>query len=81
MRQGDIFVSEGYDGEYGEIRVFSPEELEHYKLDSSFIPKKNKTIKTERFRFDLKKYRALAKETDFSALNGKKPDGQLQLFL
>ena len=80
MREGEIIVSEGFDGEYGEIQVFTKEELESYKTNSSFVPKKNKIKKAKRELFDLEKYKELAKTTDFSILLGKKPDGQLQLF-
>jgi DNA helicase II / ATP-dependent DNA helicase PcrA len=31
MRSGNVHVSPGFDGEFGRVRVFTPEELAHYK--------------------------------------------------
>jgi DNA helicase II / ATP-dependent DNA helicase PcrA len=33
MRSGNVHVSPGFDGEYGKVRVFTPEELARYKGD------------------------------------------------
>jgi DNA helicase II / ATP-dependent DNA helicase PcrA len=33
MRSGNVHVSPGFDGEYGRVRVFTPEELARYKGD------------------------------------------------
>jgi DNA helicase II / ATP-dependent DNA helicase PcrA len=33
MRSGNVYVTPGFDGEYGRVRVFTPEELARYKGD------------------------------------------------
>lgn len=81
MRAGEIVVSEGYDGEYGEISVFTNEETAAFVKNNDFVPPPQVFNPVQRFYFDLQAYDNEAQKTDFSLLNGKKPDGQLQLFL
>lgn len=66
MRNREVFIQEGYDGEYGEITVFKPGEIQ--KLQSGRKIFDNK-IKEERLKyksqnllnFSLEKYRKLEK--------------------
>ena len=63
MRCGNVHIQEGYDGEYGIIRVFQEEELKNRGSQSIlFSDKKDeKTCKESRnmIRFDLKTYREM----------------------
>lgn len=81
MRAGEIYVTEGYDGEYGDIRVFTADEVSEFLKNVDYTPKNKPHKPLQRFYFDLHAYDSEAKKTDFSLLHGKKPDGQLQLFL
>jgi DNA helicase II / ATP-dependent DNA helicase PcrA len=80
MREGDIFVSPGYDGEYGKIAIFSPDEKKLFALDNTYQPTQYKKLQKKRFSFDLSAYHELAKNTDFSIQTRKKADTQLRLF-
>jgi len=81
MRAGEVYVTEGYDGEYGDIRVFTNDEVSEFVKNTEYIPSKNIHKPLQRFYFDLHAYDKEAQKTDFSLLHGKKPNGQLQLFL
>jgi len=80
MRNKDVFISEGHDGEYGAVKVFTDKEIKAFKEDNNFVPRKYTRKNKSRFDFDLSEYQRLAKETDFSVISGKKPDSQLRLF-
>lgn len=80
MREQEIIVSEGFDSEYGEIKVFTDSEINSYTNDLTYTPKIDLQKPKSRFLFDLHEYQKLAKTVDFSMLLGKKHDGQLQLF-
>ena len=56
MRNREIIIKEGYDGEYGDIKVFNPGELNLFEATPSlFITKKpSPPIKRDYINFDLK---------------------------
>ena len=64
MRNNEVIIKEGYDGEYGQIKVFQPHEL-HYlgNQESLFDTSQNfhKPGKRQLINFDLKAYRRLEK--------------------
>ncbi len=47
MRAGQIYVEPGYDGEYGKIRVFSPDEKEKLLTQLFFFQKPASSMKTK----------------------------------
>ncbi len=67
MRNREVFVQEGYDGEYGVIKVFQKDENKHLdkKQKTLFIPVSNSAKKKLQQRqmiaFDLAEYRRLQK--------------------
>ncbi len=66
MRAGEIHISEGYDGEYGSIKVFGEkEDLNAIKQNIIFDESKSRDEqkpKRKLLNFDLKEYHALAKQ-------------------
>lgn len=80
MREGDIFLNPGYDGEYGNVSIFTQEEKDAFAQDSAYTPAVFTRKEKSRFNFNISAYHAQAKKTDFSLQNGKKPDTQLRLF-
>lgn len=64
MREGDVYIKEGFDGEYGQIRVFRENEQKQFGAQDSFFgelvrerPPEYKTRKL--LNFDLEEYRRL----------------------
>lgn len=59
MRAGEILITEGYDGEYGRIRVFGDGEKERFTAQgqnaAALQPRKKRSLLT----FDLEEYRRL----------------------
>ncbi len=80
MRQGNVFLSPGFDGEYGSVRVFTETETQLFKQNPLYVPNVLPEQKRERFNFDLALYHEKAKTIDFSCISGKKADTQLRLF-
>jgi len=76
MRNNNVYLEEGYDGEYGNIKLFTSEEIQNYKVNN-IIPEINKT--DENFNnkkildFDVDEFRKLKN----SKQNDKK---QFELF-
>lgn len=81
LRRGDVIIEEGYDGEYGRIKVFSGEELASFSGTSLFAPAGEAVIhrkhdKKVSVRFDIEKFQSLLlkppemKVTDASAEYG-----------
>ena len=66
MRCGNVHIQEGYDGEYGVIRVFQEEELKNRGSQAMFFEegtqKKECTDAPKKIRFDLKTYQKLLAE-------------------
>lgn len=66
MRQKEVYISEGFDGEYGRIKVFAPNESKHFKnakiFDASLS--KEKPPKRELIPFDLAKFRELQNDSN-----------------
>ena len=63
MREGEIYIQEGYDGEYGTIKVFNDgEQFNTSKQNDFFNTKKIQEKPKERrlLNFDLKEYHRLA---------------------
>jgi uncharacterized protein (TIGR00375 family) len=80
MRNGEVYIQEGFDGEYGQIKVFTNEEVKGLKTGKNF-EKNNKTEPTNHrklLNFDLTEYQRLA-----SIIKLEKPtliNEQLKLF-
>lgn len=65
MRQGKVFIEEGYDGEYGVIKVFSPGELSHYKSNNTLFGNitGQEPLPRQLLNFDVARYRRLASDS------------------
>ena len=66
MRTGEVYIKEGFDGEYGVISAFAPEEIKSSGIkDALFYTDttqlKNPPKKRRLINFDLSEYRELAK--------------------
>lgn len=79
MRTGNIFISEGFDGEYGRIKVFDDSEWNKEQKcivpNASFIAPKRPLL-----NFDLKAYRKIEKNIVYPNEAAKNNFGQLSLF-
>ncbi|MBN2041663.1 MAG: UvrD-helicase domain-containing protein [Spirochaetes bacterium] len=67
LRQGDVIITEGYDGEFGRIKVFSADEIETFSGISLFrqtVKKSSAKTVPDRLsvKFDVKKFQELKKE-------------------
>ncbi|MBD3414520.1 MAG: AAA family ATPase [Candidatus Aminicenantes bacterium] len=66
MRHRQVLIQEGYDGEYGRIKVFQKKESIKSKTQDNLFPKKtaapSAVPKRKIINFDLKKYRKLQKQ-------------------
>lgn len=65
MRAGEILIQEGYDGEYGSIRVFAAGEKERFSAQNSlFMASADGSAKRKRalLTFDLNEYRQLVEQ-------------------
>lgn len=64
MREGRVQISEGYDGEYGVIRIFDKEESNDWTRQSSLFSNATESASTfggrELIRFDIGAYRHMA---------------------
>ncbi len=69
MRNGEVFIKEGYDGEYGQIKVFQEYERRSFGQQESlfdnpdqkkYLPKQQRKM----INFDLEEYRHLEKMQD-----------------
>ena len=80
MRNGDVFLNPGFDGEYGSVRIFTDEEVKLFKQNPQYVPSFYSKKEKARFNFDIARYHQKAKTIDFSYISGKKPDTQLRLF-
>ncbi|MEA3504680.1 MAG: UvrD-helicase domain-containing protein, partial [Bacteroidota bacterium] len=63
MRAGNIHITEGYDGEYGKIRVFTDEEIKEQGLNNIFKEQKEIYKKAETrklLNFSLAEYKELS---------------------
>ncbi len=74
MRAREIFIEEGYDGEYGRIRTFREEEIRNYGSPDSLFGEGGKMHSpnppSPLVRFDLKEYRIRVKEGNVSTAGG-----------
>lgn len=66
MREKEVIIKEGFDGEYGVIKVFDEQELQNISQDKSLFHEPvvdyKRTIKPRPlFNFDLQKYQELSK--------------------
>lgn len=66
MRNKEIHIKEGFDGEYGKIKVFSKNEAKHFSQEESLFKgltpqNKIQPEKREIINFDLKEYQSLKK--------------------
>ena len=64
LRNNNVYIEEGFDGQYGVIKVFAPGELESYGNDSLFIVNSKVEEKPKRplLNFDVEKFVRLKKE-------------------
>ncbi len=80
MRAGEVLIREGYDGEYGSIRVFDQGEKEQFSAQDSLfaaLAPRSGAQKRPLLTFDLAEYRRLLEEKNGSAAAGP-GDGQTQ---
>jgi DNA helicase II / ATP-dependent DNA helicase PcrA len=89
MRNGEVIIKEGFDGEYGVIKVFKTGECKQFEADESMFlnTAENRKKKEQKLlNFDLAEYRRLVEEhytledTESVNKNNKEPDSQLKLF-
>ncbi len=69
MRDRRVLIQEGYDGEYGVIRVFNPGEARTVKVQQAlFVPEASESPIPQRrmINFDLEEYRRLHAQIDAS---------------
>ncbi len=62
MRNNEVIIKEGYDGEYGQIKVFQPDEVKYLTTQESLFDISSQFKKTEKrklINFDLAEYRKL----------------------
>lgn len=62
MRNKEVYIQEGFDGEYGQIKVFSPKEKKSLNQDGLLFNQqdiKNKPTKRGIINFNLKEYQLL----------------------
>jgi DNA helicase II / ATP-dependent DNA helicase PcrA len=79
MRNGEIFITEGYDGEYGKIKLFADEEWD--EKQKMIIPDNSqKASKRPLLNFDLKAYRLLDKDILYPGTSKNNDGKQLELF-
>nr|WP_320116815.1 UvrD-helicase domain-containing protein [uncultured Desulfuromonas sp.] len=74
MRAGEILIEEGYDGEYGRIRVFGDGEKERFTHQESLFDTfaaPAKVAKRALLTFDLEEYRRLLEEKGRSEANAE----------
>ena len=78
MRAGSVYIDEGYDGEYGSIRVFGEGEVDARKQETSLFDTKTVLLHNSPtgmsdgfFSFDIGAYRAL-----YRALYARSKEGQ-----
>ena len=79
MRNSEVLVSEGYDGEFGTIRVFADGEMSQFSAQNSLFatPCVSKVNKRGLLSFDLHEYRSLLEQKNQSI---KKEDSQPEAF-
>ena len=76
MRNNEVIVNEGFDGEYGTIKLFDKGELQNIGLNSLFndgLSSENHVGKIKLLNFDLKEYKLL-KETSDNSQNAIEED-------
>ena len=66
MRERKVYVNEGYDGEYGVIKVFNEDEIKHAFIDDLFIVNRqqeldpgNNNLTTYSYNIDIEKFKKL----------------------
>jgi len=62
MRNNEVIIKEGYDGEYGEIKVFQPDEVKYLSTQESLFNVADQFKPTEKrklINFDLAEYQKL----------------------
>ena len=62
MRNNEVIIKEGYDGEYGQIKVFQPDEVKYLTTQESLFDVSSQFKTTEKrklINFDLAEYRKL----------------------
>jgi uncharacterized protein (TIGR00375 family) len=62
MRNNEVIIKEGYDGEYGQIKVFQPDEVKYLTTQESLFDVSNQFKQTEKRKlvnFDLAEYHKL----------------------
>lgn len=79
MREGDIHIEEGYDGEFGKIYIFNKEELEEIKTKNTLFTKESKNIEIKEWYykyspidFDIKEFKEIKKSIKENELNNFK---------
>jgi DNA helicase II / ATP-dependent DNA helicase PcrA len=67
MRNREVIIKEGYDGEYGEIKVFNPGELSLFEATPSLfiVEKPSPPVKRDFINFDLKGIQKLLHENKY----------------
>jgi PHP family Zn ribbon phosphoesterase len=87
MRNGEIIIQEGYDGEYGVIKVFQFGESKQFDTEGKFYihsPEIAQEKEPRLLNFDLSEYHRLIEEhytiEGVEEPEAEKPDAQLKLF-
>ena len=63
MRDGEVIIEEGFDGQYGVIRLFEKGEIEAFGSSSLFVQGKKRNYKQRPLlNFDVKKFRELKQQ-------------------
>ncbi len=77
MRKGNVIIKEGFDGEYGTIKLFEKNEIKNYGSKKTLFDVRGKINNNEKkdrklLNFDVVKFRKLKNEIDISHLYKKK---------
>ena len=88
MRSNEVIIREGFDGEYGQIKVFQPDEIRHLGSQESLFDAAasfHRPPKRQLIHFDLSEYRRLEKmgeqpavAAEPSAAYNEQPEGPLK---
>lgn len=84
MRTGDVILKEGYDGEFGIVKLFEQNEIKNYGSKKSLFDVKGKIRATKQkerklLNFDVAEFRKLKKNVHLHN-NDKQKNKQLKLF-
>ena len=80
MRDGEVIIEEGFDGQYGVIRLFDKGELEAFGSSSLFVQKQRRSYKQRPLlNFDVKRFRQLKQQQNLVSEPQNEKDLKQQL--